>query len=99
MNWAFRSRVVGALSLPWLTRHPKGRGQSLGDQADAVQATRVFPWEAAALLSLSGLFAAYWSICSLLIHRSFHSNGWDLGLIHQVVWNSANGRLFHYSFR
>jgi uncharacterized membrane protein len=48
---------------------------------------------------LSSLFAAYWSISSLLVHRSFHSNGWDLGLIHQVVWNSAHGRLFHYSFR
>jgi uncharacterized membrane protein len=99
MNWAFRSRAVGALSLPWLTRHPKGRGQSPGDQAESVKASKVLSWEVLALLSLSGFFAAYWSICSLLIHRSFHSNGWDLGLIHQVVWNSAHGRLFHYSFR
>jgi uncharacterized membrane protein len=36
---------------------------------------------------------------SLLIHRSFHSNGWDLGLINQVIWNSAHGRLFDFSFR
>ncbi|MEO6198170.1 MAG: DUF2079 domain-containing protein [Dehalococcoidia bacterium] len=43
--------------------------------------------------------AGYWSAMSVLIHRSFHSNGWDLGLINQVIWNSAHGRLFDYSFR
>lgn len=43
--------------------------------------------------------AAFWTICSLRLHRSFHSNGWDLGLIDQVLWNSARGHLFEYSFR
>ena len=45
---------------------------------------------------LAGL-AYCWS--SLSLHRSFHSNGWDLGLIDQVIWNSAHGRPFAYSFR
>jgi len=43
--------------------------------------------------------ATYWAACSLLIHRGFHSNGWDLGLIHQVLWNSSYGRIFTFSFR
>ncbi len=48
---------------------------------------------------LASLAAGYWAICSVLIHRSFHSNGWDLGLINQALWNTAHGRLFEYSFR
>ncbi len=48
---------------------------------------------------LVSFVAGYWATCSLLIHRSFHSNGWDLGLINQVLWNSAHGQLFEYSFR
>jgi len=55
--------------------------------------------EAIALFLLATLAAGYWAICSVLIHRSFHSNGWDLGLINQVLWNTAHGRLFEYSFR
>jgi len=48
---------------------------------------------------LAVLFAAYFITCSLLIHRSYHSNGWDLGLFDQVIWNTAHGRTFQYSFR
>jgi uncharacterized membrane protein len=55
--------------------------------------------EVAAVAAVVIAVAAYWATCSVLIHRSFHSNGWDLGLIDQVIWNSAHGRLFHYSFR
>lgn len=55
--------------------------------------------EATAVFLLAGLVAVYWAVSSILIHRSFHSNGWDLGLINQVLWNSAHGRLFEYSFR
>ena len=43
--------------------------------------------------------ATYWAACSILIHRGFHSNGWDLGLIHQVLWNTSYGRVFTFSFR
>ena len=43
--------------------------------------------------------AAYYATWSLLLHRSYHSNGWDLGLIDQVIWNTAHGRWFEYSFR
>jgi hypothetical protein len=50
--------------------------------------------ERAALGALVVATACYWTASSLLIHRSFHSNGWDLGLIHQVLWNSSHGRLF-----
>jgi uncharacterized membrane protein len=55
--------------------------------------------EAIAVFLLAGLVAVYWAICSVLIHRAFHSNGWDLGIFDQVLWNSAHGRLFEYSFR
>ena len=55
--------------------------------------------EALLVGGMVALVTSYWTIFSLLIHRSFHSNGWDLGLINQVVWNSANGRFFEYSFR
>ncbi|MBI5947356.1 MAG: DUF2079 domain-containing protein [Chloroflexi bacterium] len=41
----------------------------------------------------------YWASCSLRLHRSFHSNAWDLGVFTQVVWNTAHGRPFEYSFR
>lgn len=41
----------------------------------------------------------YYATWSLLLHRSYHSNGWDLGLIDQVIWNTAHGRWFEYSFR
>lgn len=42
---------------------------------------------------------AYWSFCGLLLHWSFHSNGWDLGIFSQVVWNTAHGHWFDYTFR
>jgi uncharacterized membrane protein len=41
----------------------------------------------------------YWALASLRLHWSFHSNGWDLGLIQQVIWNTSEGRFFEYSFR
>lgn len=55
--------------------------------------------EIAVVVAVVCAVAAYWALCSVLIHRSFHSNGWDLGLIDQVIWNTAHGRWFHYSFR
>jgi len=60
---------------------------------------RALSLEAIVVGVIISLVAGYWGICSVLIHRSFHSNGWDLGLIDQVLWNSAHGRLFEYSFR
>ena len=44
-------------------------------------------------------FAAWWASCSLLLHRAFHSNAWDLGVFTQVTWNTAHGEPFEYSFR
>ncbi len=41
----------------------------------------------------------YWATCSLRLHRSFHSNAWDLGVFTQVLWNTAHGEPFDYSFR
>ncbi len=48
---------------------------------------------------LAGVVSTYYSFLSISIHRAFHSNGWDLGIIVQVIWNSAHGRWFEYSFR
>jgi len=41
----------------------------------------------------------YYAVCGLLIHLSFHSYGWDLGIFDQVLWSIAHGHGFHYSFR
>ncbi len=49
--------------------------------------------------AVGAVAALYYAACSLLLHYSFHSNGWDLGLIHQVAWNTGEGRWFAYSFR
>jgi uncharacterized membrane protein len=70
-----------------------------GGEAKRREHGRVGPLEVVVVGVLAGLAAGYWTVSSLLIHRSFHSNGWDLGLINQVLWNSANGHLFEYSFR
>ncbi len=46
-----------------------------------------------------GVAAAYFAACSLLIHYSFHSFGWDLGLFDQLLWNLFHGNGWEYSFR
>ncbi len=68
-------------------------------EGDRIDTRRLVAIEVAVLGAVACAMAGYWATCSVLIHRSFHSNGWDLGLIDQVIWNSAHGRLFHYSFR
>lgn len=57
------------------------------------------PTQIAALAALAIAGAAYYSAVSLLLHHSFHSNGWDLGIFEQVLWNTSEGRWFEYSFR
>jgi len=47
----------------------------------------------------AGAAAAYFTTASLLLHFSFHSYGWDLGIFDQVLWNTAHGHPFAYSFR
>jgi len=43
--------------------------------------------------------AAYYAACGVLLHLSFHSYGWDLGIFDQVMWSIVHGHGFHYSFR
>lgn len=45
------------------------------------------------------LATLYYFAGSSLIHLSLHSNAWDLGVFAQVIYNTAHGRLFAYSFR
>jgi uncharacterized membrane protein len=52
-----------------------------------------------ALLAVSGVAAGFYAACSLLIHFSFHSHGWDLGVFDQVLWSLSEGRGWEYSFR
>ena len=99
MRWASRRGAIRTTSLPWPATLPKERHLPLRARSETASASKVLRWDVAALLTLSSVFAAYWSTCSLLIHRSYRSHGWDLGLIHQVVWNSAHGRLFHCTLR
>lgn len=52
------------------------------------------------LLGLASAAAsAYFAALGLLLHWNFYSFGWDLGLVDQVLWNTAHGRFFEYSFR
>jgi uncharacterized membrane protein len=51
------------------------------------------------LTALATVAAIMYASLSVRIHRAFHSNGWDLGLISQVIWNTGRGRWFEYSFR
>jgi len=52
-----------------------------------------------ALVLVLGVAATYYAACSLLIHYSFHSFGWDLGLFDQLLWNLSRGNGWEYSFR
>ena len=68
--------------------------------APAVPAPRLrIGWTTVALALLTAGAAAYYSACSLLIHFSFHSFGWDMGIFDQVLWSFAHGHGFYYSFR
>ena len=49
--------------------------------------------------SLAIAAGVYYAVCGLLIHYSFHSYGWDLGIFDQVLWSIGHGYGFHYSFR
>ncbi len=49
--------------------------------------------------SLAIAAGVYYAVCGLLIHYSFHSYGWDLGIFDQVLWSIAHGHGFHYTFR
>ncbi len=49
--------------------------------------------------SLAIVAGVYYAVCGLLIHYSFHSYGWDLGIFDQVLWSIGHGYGFHYSFR
>jgi uncharacterized membrane protein len=38
------------------------------------------------------------SSLSILKHHNFHSHAFDLGIFQQVVWNTAHGDWFHYTY-
>ena len=57
------------------------------------------PAQVIALALVMGVAAAYYMACSLLIHYSFHSFGWDLGVFDQLLWNLSRGNGWEYSFR
>jgi uncharacterized membrane protein len=53
-----------------------------------------------AVLLLSGAVVAYailFSVLSLLRYDTFHASTFDLGIMAQVTWNTAHGRLFETS--
>ena len=56
-------------------------------------------WTTLALALLATGAAAYYAACGVLLHLSFHSFGWDLGIFDQVMWSITRGDGFHYSFR
>jgi uncharacterized membrane protein len=45
-------------------------------------------------LGLGAVYSVTYIALTVLRHRSFHSNGFDLGLFDQVFWNTTQGRLF-----
>jgi uncharacterized membrane protein len=44
------------------------------------------------------LYAAVFSTLAILKHHNFHSHAFDLGIFQQVVWNTAHGDWFHYTY-
>jgi uncharacterized membrane protein len=57
-------------------------------------------WPHAVLITATAALAcAYFALVGLLQHWNFYSTGWDLGVFDQVLWNTAQGRYFDYSFR
>jgi uncharacterized membrane protein len=59
------------------------------------------PRRMAALLIclVMGLYAAVWSVVSILRHEGLHTTGLDLGMQHQVLWNTGRGRFFETSIQ
>jgi uncharacterized membrane protein len=53
-------------------------------------------------LALAVVLAFAWAAASATLavrkHHSFHSNAYDLGLQQHVVWNTAHGRWFQYTY-
>lgn len=43
-------------------------------------------------------YAAVFSTLSILKHHSLHSHAFDLGIFQQVVWSTAHGDWFHYTY-
>ena len=43
-------------------------------------------------------WAAAFAVLAVRKHHSFHSNAYDLGLQQHVVWNTAHGRWFEYTY-
>lgn len=50
-------------------------------------------------LILTFLAFVYYFTGSSLLYLSLHDNAWDLGIFNQVLYNSATGHPFAYSFR
>lgn len=44
------------------------------------------------------LYMAVFSALSILKHHNFHSHAFDLGVFQQVVWSTAHGDWFHYTY-
>jgi uncharacterized membrane protein len=47
-----------------------------------------------AVAAMMVLYAAFWSVLSILRHEALNSAGYDLGIQHQVIWSLAHGRGF-----
>src|SRR5881628_1075722 len=45
------------------------------------------------------LYVAVFSALSILKHHNFHSHAFDLGIFQQVVWSTAHGDWFHYTYQ
>src|SRR3989338_9203858 len=48
---------------------------------------------------LTSIIGVYYLLNSLLLHYSFNSNAWDLGIFTQILFNFSQGRFWQYSFR
>ena len=43
------------------------------------------------------LFALFFSALAIQQHRTFQTNGLDLGNVDQALWNTAQGRFLHFT--
>lgn len=54
-------------------------------------------WPVLALSVLVVAFVVFFSYLAIMKHESLQSQGYDLGIYDQAIWNTAQGRLFEYS--
>jgi uncharacterized membrane protein len=77
--------------------HPSGPPGAAVGRERTPAATRLDAGLAVAI-GVAFAYAVAFATLAIVKHLTFHSNAYDLGLQHHVVWNTAHGRWFEYTY-